>query len=98
MAQVEAEVNGTQGPELEMLEAASSASVAVQDRPVDERLLFCAEVLIGYKVEVQVCGEDRSQRLCPLQTNTCKLVCRSRAAAHIAALRLCTGDKAIPGT
>lgn len=57
MAEVEAEANGAIGPEMEM-EAASSASVAVQDRPVDERLLFCAEVLIGYKVEVQVCGGD----------------------------------------
>lgn len=69
MAELEAEANGASGPELEMLEAASSATGVVQDRPVDERLLFCAEVLIGYKVEVQVCGANVFQRLYPLQTN-----------------------------
>lgn len=63
MADVEEAANGVAGPELQTMEAASSAPAAVRDRPVDERLLFCAEVLIGYKVEVQVRVEQYSAAL-----------------------------------
>jgi hypothetical protein len=70
MAEVDVEmsINGAAAAEEAAAVTKGKQQTIAEDRPVNDRLLFCAEVLIGYRCTVEV-SNRQGRSLCALWTH-----------------------------